>query len=273
MDYKINFKNGTYILDESFGEKIYFGNKTRKLKYLLKNFKHSGIMSQGSVFSNNCLALANYSKTLKIKFIFLVITEKKVEIEEFPNMRLSKKLGAEIIPISKNNAHQEIKSFKNKFKNYLWVPGGSHTEDSLNEYYKLANKIFEERTEILNIDWILLPFGTGTTAGGFLKAINDLKKKIRVIGVSVSRNKKRCKESILELLNEELLENLKIADDFSGKYGKILKDDKNIREKFRKEYKILIDPIYNIRSINYFYKHNLKNGMIINTGGCANNLL
>ena len=69
------------------------------------------------------------------------------------------------------------------------------------------------------------------------------------------------------------MENLKIADDFSGKYGKILKDDKNIREKFRKEYKILIDPIYNIRSINYFYKHNLKNGMIINTGGCANNLL
>ena len=69
------------------------------------------------------------------------------------------------------------------------------------------------------------------------------------------------------------MENFKIADDFYFKYGKILKDDKNIREKFRKEYKILIDPIYNIRSINYFYKHNLKNGMIINTGGCANNLL
>tara|TARA_B100001741_G_C16452275_1_gene550968 strand:- start:100 stop:924 length:825 start_codon:yes stop_codon:yes gene_type:complete len=274
MDYNIFQKNGIFILDESFGEKIHFSNKTRKLNYLLSEFSHSGIMSQGSIFSNNCFALAQYSKKLNTKFLFLAISEKKFNINDYPNMRLSKELGAKIIHISKKNAFKEIEKFKNKFKNYLWIPGGGHTQGSLNEYYKLAKKIFNERPDIINkIDWILLPFATGTTAGGFLKATNELKKNIKVIGVSVSRNKNRCLESILEILSKDNLENLKVVDDFKGMYGKISKGDENIRDRFHKEFKILIDPIYNIRSIDYFYKNKLKNGLIINTGGSANNLL
>ena len=53
MDYKLFNSKGIFILDESFGQNIFLNNKTRKLKYLLKSCKSEGIISQGSVFSNN----------------------------------------------------------------------------------------------------------------------------------------------------------------------------------------------------------------------------
>ena len=78
---------------------------------------------------------------------------------------------------------------------------------------------------------------------------------------------------MLEFLDEDYLDNLKIIDDYSGMYGKILEEDKGNQEKFFNDHQLLVDPIYNIRSVNYYYKNNLTNGMIVNTGGSANNFL
>ena len=71
MDYNIFQKNGIFILDESFGEKIHFSNKTRKLNYLLSEFSHSGIMSQGSIFFKQLFCTGSIFKKIKYKiFIF-----------------------------------------------------------------------------------------------------------------------------------------------------------------------------------------------------------
>lgn len=135
----------------------------------------------------------------------------------------------------------------------------------------LAKKVFvENKNKLSKINTILLPWGTGTTTLGFLKAIKYLKLNIKVIAISVSRNKTDCIKKISNIFLLKENELLEIIDDYAGQYGKKLKDDEFYIKLFFNEYNIMIDPIYNIRSIRYFYKKKLKKCLIINTGGLSN---
>ena len=133
-------------------------------------------------------------------------------------------------------------------------------------------KLIDEHEELRNIEWVLLPYGTGTTAIGILSAINNLNLNIKVNGVSVSRTKENCLKATKDVFDGEL-KNLEIIDEFAGLYGMKRDGQARIRLKFLQETGVLIDPIYNIRSMEYFYKNQLSNGLIINTGGGGNNFL
>jgi 1-aminocyclopropane-1-carboxylate deaminase/D-cysteine desulfhydrase-like pyridoxal-dependent ACC family enzyme len=131
-------------------------------------------------------------------------------------------------------------------------------------------RIFSEHKELRSIDWILLPYGTGTTALGITAALQELGAAIKVMGISVSRTKERCLKAAEEFLSIGDLGNLLIDDRFAGKYGQRTTDQDNYFAQFLKETGIMVDPIYNIRSVQYFYDENLSNGLIINTGGTGN---
>jgi len=260
----------TYILDESNNNGFFSGNKYRKLSYILRNFNNAGILTCGSKFSNHCIATAYYSKRLKTKVILLILSEEKFDIYKYPNIKLAEKLGAEIVWIKTSKATEKINYYKEKYSDYLWIPAGGHTREGMLSYFDLTKHIFNENKELYKIEWILLPYGTGTTALGILKAINELNKNIKVIGVSVSRNKKRCLKAALDFADKNELNNLQIIDKFSGKYGKLNDIDKKYQDRFFHEYEIYVDPIYNVRSIRYFYEMKLKKGLIVNTGGEGN---
>ena len=270
IKYELNKIDDIYLLDESNNNGIFSGNKYRKLSYILKNFNKAGILTFGSIFSNHCVAAAYYAKRLQTKIILLIIPENKMDINKYPNIKLAKRLGAEIVCIKASEATLKIDYFKKEYSDYLWIPGGGHTKEGMLSYFDLTKHIFSENKELYEIEWILLPYGTGTTALGILKAINELNKNIKVIGVSVSRNKKRCLKAALDFADKNELNNLQIIDKFSGKYGKFNNIDKKYQDRFFHEYVIYIDPIYNIRSIRYFYEMKLENGLIINTGGGGN---
>lgn len=259
-----------YILDESNNNGFFSGNKYRKLSYILRNFNNAGILTCGSKFSNHCIATAYYSKRLKTKVILLILSEEKFDIYKYPNIKLAEKLGAEIVWIKTSKATEKINYYKEKYSDYLWIPAGGHTREGMLSYFDLTKHIFNENKELYEIEWILLPYGTGTTALGILKAINELNKNIKVIGVSVSRNKKRCLKAALDFADKNELNNLQIIDKFSGKYGKLNDIDKKYQDRFFHEYEIYVDPIYNVRSIRYFYEMKLKKGLIVNTGGEGN---
>ena len=270
IKYKLNNIDDIYILDESNNNGIFSGNKYRKLSYILKNFNKEGILTFGSKFSNHCIAAAYYAKRLQTKIILLIILENKMDINKYPNIKLAKRLGAEIVCIKASEATLKIDYFKKEYPDYFWIPGGGHTREGMLSYYDLIKHIFNNNKELCKIKWILLPYGTGTTALGILKAINELNKNIKVVGVSVSRNKKRCLKAALDFADKNELNNLQIIDKFSGKYGKLNDIDKKYQDRFFYEYGIYIDPIYNIRSIRYFYEMKLENGLIVNTGGGGN---
>ena len=54
----------------------------------------------------------------------------------------------------------------------MWIPGGGSNKQALDQYFKLAKKVFiENKKKLSKIKLILLPWGTGTTDIGFHKAI------------------------------------------------------------------------------------------------------
>lgn len=272
MNYNIYRKNDIYILDESKLYGVFSGNKYRKLDYILEGFNNDGIITYGSVYSNHCLASTYYAKSLNVPIVIIVIIEDEEEkYEKYPNIKLIKNLGANIVYIKRKKAHERIKEIKKKYSDYFWIPGGGHTEEGMLAYYNLFNRIFKEKKEMIRkINYIVLPFGTGTTSLGILKAINEKKEDIKIIGLSVARDKVKCLDSCLEFFNKDELDKLEIVTDYYNRYGDINKKDIKYRDLFFKKYNIILDPIYNIRSGRYIIENNLNNLLFINTGGIGN---
>lgn len=271
MKYCLKEYSRTLVLDESVNNGFFSGNKFRKLEYLLREKNIKGILTYGSPYSNHCLASAYFGRKLNIPVVLLFLTNNDKEISSFPNIKIAMNLGAIVKKIKTSLASNVIEYYKKQYEDFLWIPGGGHTKQGLNSYYEVFKKIIVENEKLISsINWVLLPFGTGTTTLGIVKALNEIDSNIKVIGVSVSRTKEKCVEACLDFFDEKDLKNLDIITEFSGRYGELEEVDKKYQKKFFDEYEILVDPIYNIRAIRYLYKNNLKNGMIVNTGGNGN---
>lgn len=269
LEYKIKDCHGLIILDESVHNGFYSGNKFRKMSYILRSFKGIGILTYGSKYSNHCLAAAYYGKMLNIDVVLLVLDDDTVDPSAYPNLRMAMRLGARIERIKTACANTEIRKYKTQYSNYLWIPGGGHTRAGLLSYYDLTIELLgNDLTR--DIDWILLPYGTGTTSMGICKAVVAMSRDIKIFGVSVSRDLDRCRATAEEFLTEEEMQCLEIIPDYAGMFGIQLDRDSEYQDAFLQKYNVMVDPIYNIRAIRYFYEKQLNNGMIINTGGAGN---
>jgi 1-aminocyclopropane-1-carboxylate deaminase/D-cysteine desulfhydrase-like pyridoxal-dependent ACC family enzyme len=274
MEYRLIKINTLSILDENLNNSFISGNKIRKIKAIVDTQQAiNGILSIGSSYSSHILACAWWAKKLNIPFKGIIITDGKIQSEKYPHLKMAEKFGAGLVFTSNKDAYYTIDFWKQKLSNYLWIPGGAHTLEAANAYKVLFDKLFKEDDVMEQIESIILPYGTGTTAYGIWKSVLKNNQRIKVIGVSVSRDKERCFEAISKLEGLNDFQGLMIDDRFSGKYGEM--DD--ITEKFRWQFfletGLLPDPVYNAKSIRYFYEEKLKNALIVNTGGMLNNLL
>ncbi|WP_435116915.1 pyridoxal-phosphate dependent enzyme [Candidatus Pelagibacter bacterium nBUS_49] len=258
------------VIDETLNHHLCGGNKIRKLGYILKNKeKYDGFITFGSKFSSHCLATAFMGRK-KNKKVVLLITNKFVDIYKFPNLKLAKELGAEIFFIGEDNLYHEIKIKKNKYKNFFWIEGGGHTIEGFYSYRDWFKQIVTENKSLKKFKYLILPFGTGTTAFGITQAIYEMKLDIKVIGISVSRKKNKCDQEASKMLSDKAINFIEIDDRFAGQYGQINLSQRNISLNFFKKYHIYPDPIYNIRVAQYLEDNPLENCIIINTGGQLN---
>jgi 1-aminocyclopropane-1-carboxylate deaminase/D-cysteine desulfhydrase-like pyridoxal-dependent ACC family enzyme len=265
---------GFSVCDESLNHNTIGGNKYRKLTYILKDSNEPGILTYGSKYSSHCMVSAYLGNCLGVKVILLIITDDmQMKISDYPHLKLAASLNAEIIFIKANEAHEKIATFKRKYSNFKWIPGGGHSQEGLNAYFDFIVDLVGKYPSIKKVKYILLPYGTGTTALGILKGINYFNINAVVIGVSVSRNYRRAWGAAKEFLETDELANLRIVDDFAGEYGNFDNESLKYRNRFLKETGILVDPIYNIRTIEFFYKEKIQNCLIMNTGGQGNNFL
>lgn len=266
--------NDNYILDENLNNSFIAGNKIRKVKAILDvHDKINGILTYGSAYSSHLLACAWWSRKLQIPFKGIVVTDKSISIDNFPNLKMSKILGADLYITNNNDAYKTIDFWQHKLFDYLWIPGGAHTLEASKSYEELFDKLFKHDSSLKQIESIILPFGTGTTAYGIWKSAQKYNPDLKIIGVSVSRSKEQCYNAISSIEGVTEFNNLRIIDVFSGKYGVIDDKSTSCRWRFFEEMGILPDPIYNSRSVQYYYENKLQNVLIINTGGMLNNLL
>lgn len=268
-------KKETYILDENLNNSFISGNKIRKIQGIIETQENNilGLLSFGSPYSSHILACAWWARKITIPFKGIVITDEPIETKDFPHLKMAENLNADLVFTTSKDADKTIDYWQKYLSNYLWIPGGAHTLEAANTYERLFDKLFRKDNALQGIETIILPYGTGTTAYGIWKSVRKNNLDIKVIGVSVSRCKDKCYGAISSLEGIKDFPGLTIIDKFSGRYGEIDKKTIQYRWQFFGETGILPDPIYNARSVQYFYESKLEKTLVINTGGMLNNLL
>jgi len=284
-------------LDFAFG-----GNKVRIYEYLAGVILNSGsskVVTYGSVFSNYLRVTAAVCANLNVSCDLIVldehdnVTEQKMGISKQKprgggNATLLNFYDANIIHCQLANAHNFIDEYQKKLKmqgiNFLWIPGGGHLPEGSFGYVDAAFEIQKQlKNENIKIDAVFLPCGTGTTQAGLIYGFKNT--DVKVIGVTVSRNIKRCKSEI-----DSMLETMKLIDHTENtdihfnydviqgediRYGYVNEAISNTMYRIANIDGIFLDPIYNAKAFNgmekYLESHNdFENVLYINTGGEPN---
>ncbi len=259
------------IFDESVNNNFISGNKIRKLHGILKNTTiNVGIISHGSVYSSHLLACAWWANYLDKESIGIVITDRKVDVQKYPHIKLAADFGMKLYFVKPEEANHRISEIKRQNNELAWIPGGGHTIEAANEYRILFKNLFESFKN-KKIEKIVLPFGTGTTALGIWEAVKEY--NVKVIGISVARSRKNCLNAIRDLSENTQFDGLFIDDKYHEFYGKRLKIFEDSRCRFFKQTGVMVDPIYNAVAVCRLVESGLKKVLYVNTGGTLNNLL
>lgn len=247
------------------------GNKYRKLKYNLLKAKKQGyqtLLTFGGAYSNHIAAVAAAGQGLGFKTIGVIRGEElEQKIEENLTLRFSSLNGMQFKFVSREvYRNKTSKSFifelHDAFGDFFLIPEGGTNE--------LAIKGCEEILTGVNnqYDYICCAVGTGGTISGL---INCSKLSQQVLGFPALKGGflKQDISKFVKRTNWDLVTNYHF-----GGYAKVNADLIKFINKFKKDYKIPLDPVYTGKMMfgifdliknNYFPKGSKI--LVIHTGG------
>lgn len=290
--YKMNKEikeNDIYIKRDDLLPFSFGGNKARKAMYFFEDIKAKNadyIGTYGSSSSNHCRVVANLAASHNLP-CFIVSPEE--ESDPTFNSRIVEKLGAKVIrtPLSEvsKTIDDKIKSLKNEGYNPYFILGGGHGNLGTQAYVDCYNEILDyELRNNINFDYIFCASGTGTTQAGLICGKLIHKRDIKIVGISVARDKNRgsnvIKQSIDDYFNDMKLtisydEKEIIFDDSyrCGGYGKYNSQIKKVIDDVFKFDGIALNTTYVGKAFwgmkDYLTKNKIKNKKVlfIHTGG------
>jgi len=268
------------VLREDLIHPYISGNKYRKLKYNLIDFKDSGrktMLTFGGVFSNHLVATAASAK----ENLFDVIGIVRGEEVENDYLSFIRKCGMKLHFVSRSDYRDKTsKEFLDKITNQLldknWInspgdlfilPEGGSNPSAV----KGASEIMDEIPD--DVDFIACACGTGATLAGISKRLLPHQK---ALGVSVLKVKGYFESEILRLSGKP--ERSIIIDEYHfGGYAKKNKSLLDFCENFTTVSGIPIESVYTGKlffAIDDLIKKNyFKQGTkvtLIHTGGIFN---
>jgi 1-aminocyclopropane-1-carboxylate deaminase len=248
------------------------GNKWRKLKYNIKEFKsgnYSQIVTFGGAFSNHIAATAAAGHEFNIPTIGIIRGE--ISSKENPTLSLAKKKGMKLKFISRadyKNKNEEtfLKNIQQEFPNSLIIPEGGANKSGIQGCAEITK-------QSPDFDVVICPCGTGSTLTGI---ISSLKENQEAIGIPVLKGAYFLQQDIEDQLTMLSCENKKWKLYFDYHYGGYAKFNEDLHEfikVFFKNTKIKLDPIYTGKMMSGLYdliaKNRLNNKRIlaVHTGG------
>jgi 1-aminocyclopropane-1-carboxylate deaminase len=231
-----------YIKREDLIHSSFGGNKWRKLKYNLQEYKdknHKTLITFGGAFSNHIAATASICNQYNIPSVGII--RGTYEDKNNPTLNLAKEDGMQLYNVPKleyklMGESGRIKKIINNYPNSLVVPEGGS-----NEFAKAGvMEVIKELDGAILFDHIVVAAGTGMTATGIIEASNE---KTKIWVVNVLRN-----ESLEQTISNWLLtekNNWEVLSSFDfGGYAKVPDELKQFANNFYEKYQILLDPIY-----------------------------
>lgn len=275
MNKAIALKQGNhYVFDEAAGNALVGGNKLRKARAIFEVKKpHYGVLTIGSKFSSHLVACAYWARYFGLPMIGIIVGDDIVSIGEYANLKFAANLGADLQQVAQKDAFDHIEDLKARYFSWLWIPGGGHTRHGADAYQALFQHLFEYDSLAEDIETVLVPLGTGTTALGVADGLALAGSKARVLGVSVSRNAQQCRDSILEFGARPGVSRIDVDARFSGNYENRTTATEAARWRFFEDTGFLVDPIYNAKALAVYYEEKMQSTLVFHTGGVLNNLL
>lgn len=245
------------------------GNKWRKLKYILKDVALKGknhLVTFGGAYSNHLVATAAAAARNNLKATAFV----RGEAVENEMLLLGKLFGMNLIFIDRESYKNKGLLFDTHFKNdelaYFIDEGGACEQAVMG-----CSEIITELSD--HYDHIFCAAGTGTTAAGLLKGINQQKKQTQLHVIPVLKGGEFIKDEINSY--ESNLNSLVLHTEYHfGGYAKTTPELIKFIKQFTAATGMLIDPIYtakmfyainDLASKNYFEKD--VKILAIHTGG------
>lgn len=217
------------------------GNKIRKLKYNLDKFKkenYEGVLTFGGAFSNHIAATAAAGNTLGIPTIGVIRgMEVSTKIGSNQTLSYAQKCGMKLEFISRTEYKLKteksyLASLESKYPNYYIIPEGGTNH--------LAVKGCEEilTDEDRQFDVICCAVGTGGTLSGI---INSSLPHQKIIGFPALKGA-FLKQDICKFAKQS---NWDLCQDYHfGGYAKVHLNLIEFINRFKREFKIPLDPIY-----------------------------
>ncbi len=217
------------------------GNKFRKLKYNIikaREMEYKTLITFGGAFSNHIAATAFACNEAGIKSIGMIRgDELENKIFSNPTLTFAKNCGMEFVFLSREEYQNKYsKSFltdlEEKFGEHYLLPEGGTNDLAILGCEEILTK------EDKNFDYLCCSIGTGGTISGIINA-SHLHQK--VIGFPALKG---------DFLREDINKFVKnnnwdlITDYHFGGYGKTTPELISFINKFYKEHKIPLDPIY-----------------------------
>ena len=215
------------------------GNKWRKLKYILQDAstqQKNHLVTFGGAYSNHLLATAAAAAKNKLSATAFVRGE-EVKNEMLMLCRL---FGMKLIFTSREDYKDKPRLFAEYFKNdanaYFINEGGANEQAILG-----CAEIIGELPQ--QFDHIFCAAGTGTTAAGLLKGIQQYGLQTKLHVIPVLKGGEFIRDEIAHYVDD--LSNLQLHTEYHfGGYAKTTSELIAFIKKFTASSGILIDPIY-----------------------------
>jgi len=182
------------------------GNKARKIWYIIDYAIKNGydtLVTNGGIQSNHAraAALAAAEKGLECKLVLHGDTGKAHKLEGNLLLMYLADADIEVVPLSQLSEAMDssMEELRAKGLNPLYVWGGGHCVQGALAYYE-AVKEFNKQAGNWEPDYVLFASGTGTTQAGLAVGFAD--RNIKVIGVSVAREKERGEAFVRSAVDE-----------------------------------------------------------------------
>ncbi|MCX2583595.1 1-aminocyclopropane-1-carboxylate deaminase/D-cysteine desulfhydrase [Pedobacter sp. MR22-3] len=268
---KIDFHplNNLYVKRDDLIDPYISGNKWRKLKYILEKAKaerKNHLVTFGGAYSNHLVATAAAAARSGLQATAFVRGE-EVKNEM---LLICSLYGMNLIFVDresyKNKAGLYQRHFGSNDSTYFIDEGGASAAAVIG-----CSEIISELTE--TYDHIFVAAGTGTTAAGLLKGIQDAGLNTKLHVIPVLKGGSFIADEIVRytaLSNHLILH----TDYHFGGYAKTTPALLDFIKKFTQETGVLIDPVYTAKmfyAILDLYQQNqilpIDNILAIHTGG------
>jgi len=267
-----------YIKRDDLTGLAFGGNKSRKLEYIMQDILDKDadvVVTWAAVQSNWCLQTAAAAKRYGIKPILVLFKIYDLPEEYDGNLLLDSLLGADIRirdakkgQLIREEEAEElladvIDEVKQKgLKPYFAPIGGSMIGGSMDiplgaiSYVDAYVEMIEQATaQHIDVNYVLLASGSGGTQAGLTVGAGAMGKNVRVIGISVSEDKKSYSERVWKIskdTEESLhvdvqtdLDDVSVLDEYlKDGYGIVNKDVSEAIRITAENEGIFLDPVY-----------------------------